>query len=72
MIDAINNENETPIMLACKLKRQDFCNLLIDNKADLEIADKNGDTIYHYIGLYSLSNVNVDTIICKKNIFLFK
>lgn len=67
LINIVNHNNETAIILASKLKNQDYCNMLIDYDADLDICDCYGNSIYHYIGLYCLSNINIDTISDKKN-----
>lgn len=67
LIDSINYNNETALILASKLQNQDYCNMLIDYGADLDICDCYGNSIYHYIGLYCLSGINIDTISDKKN-----
>ena len=67
LLDDVNNNNETALILASKIQNQNYCNMLIDYGANLDICDCYGNSIYHYIGLYCLSNVNIDTISDKKN-----
>lgn len=62
LVNEINGDHETPLMLACKLKKQDFCNILINIGADMNCCDTMGNTIYHYICLYGLSDVKVNNI----------
>jgi ankyrin repeat protein len=59
IINYVNNEHETPILLACKLKKTDMINLLLKNGSDNTITDNDGNSIYHYISLYSLHDVEI-------------
>lgn len=62
LINMKNNDGETPLILASKMKRQDICNVLIHNKSDIYISDKNGNTIFHYICLFNLTQIYITTI----------
>jgi hypothetical protein len=59
MINCINNEHETAIVLACKLQKVDIVNLLLNCEADKTIYDCDGNSIYHYIGLNNLKDVRI-------------
>lgn len=56
-INEQNNEGETPIVLAARLKHSDMCNELLYRNADATIADNHGNTIDHYICLHSLVSI---------------
>lgn len=71
VINEKNKNNETPVLLACKLKKQECCNILINNGADITIPDENENTLYHYISLYGLSKINVDALPEIRNQFGF-
>jgi ankyrin repeat protein len=49
IINSCNKYGETPIMVACKNKHENVFYLLKNIGADLNIKDKYGNTIYHYI-----------------------
>jgi hypothetical protein len=51
LINDINDNKETPIMAACKNKCEDIYYLLKGVNADLNIVDKFGNTLEHYICL---------------------
>ena len=53
-INLINDDNETPILLASKLKYTDIINFLYDNKCELNHLDNFNNNIYNYIILYGL------------------
>jgi hypothetical protein len=59
MLEKVNNKNETPLLLACKLKKSDMCNILLKNGSNLDVKDIEGNTIYHYISLYRLDIGNI-------------
>lgn len=62
LIDEYNKMYDTPLLLACKLKREDMCNLLIRYGADKNIKDIYGNTLKHYICLYCMSDIEIDDI----------
>lgn len=68
LITIVNRTHETPLLLACKLRKQELCNVLIDNGADTDTADHFGNTIYHYIGMYGLDKINIKYVANKKNL----
>jgi len=53
-INLINDDNETPILLASKLKYTDIINFLYDNHCELNHLDNFNNNIYNYIILYGL------------------
>ena len=67
LMDKRNNNNETALILACKMKKQDHCNILINYGANTELCDNFGNSLYHYIALYGLSLIKIDTIRENKN-----
>jgi len=67
LINMKNQDGETPLLLASKMLKQDCCNLLIHNGADISISDNNGNTIFHYICLYNLTQIDVESIPENKN-----
>lgn len=44
----IENENETPLAAACRMGHLDIVNLLLENRADVDISDENGWTPLHW------------------------
>ena len=76
-INLINDNNETPILLASKLKFTDIINFLFDNKCDLNHLDNFNNNIYNYIILYGLKvkfnlpKENHNNIFNKNNIDYF-
>lgn len=58
LINCQNNDGETPLILATKLKKQDMCNILITKHADITIADNHGNLLDHYMCLYNLTQIN--------------
>ena len=44
-----------------------MCNILINSGANINTIDNNGNTIGHYICLYNLANIKVNSIIDVKN-----
>lgn len=53
-INLINDNNETPIILAAKLKYNDIINFLYDNNCNLTHLDNYNNNVYNYIILYGL------------------
>jgi hypothetical protein len=51
LINNVNNNNETPIMISCKNKCEDIYYLLKGIGADLNVLDMFGNTLEHYICL---------------------
>ena len=47
-VNATNKKNENALILACKNKKEDVINVLLDAGADPNIADADGDTYLHY------------------------
>jgi ankyrin repeat protein len=62
LINMKNQDGETPLLLASKMLKQDCCNLLIHNGADIRICDNDGNTIFHYICLYNLTQIDITSI----------
>lgn len=60
ILDIRNSQLETPIILATKLQKENFINLLIQNGADVNIADSNGNTVSHYVCQFGLSKVKIN------------
>jgi hypothetical protein len=56
LLNKVNNDGNTPIMLALKLKRFDMMEILIREKADVTICDKIGNSVLHYIKLFDIPN----------------
>jgi ankyrin repeat protein len=67
LIDKINNLNETPVLIACKLGAEDIFFLLKSLNVNLTIDDDYGNSVYHYICLNSM--VIGSVIVNKPNIF---
>lgn len=67
IINEVNNNHETALVLACKLKRTEMCNILLNYHADVNISDDEGNCIYHYICMYHLSEVHIEHIPETKN-----
>ena len=44
---AIKSSGETPLMAAVRLKARDIVDMLISQRADLDIKDRNGETALH-------------------------
>lgn len=68
LIEYLNNElnieyldifNNNALILAIKNKNQDLANELIKAKANINILDINGNSIYHFIALYNLKNIDI-------------
>ena len=51
------NKN-TALLLAIKNKNQEIANELIKYNANLEVLDIHNNSIFHYIALYNLNNIN--------------
>lgn len=56
-LKTLNNKHEIPLMIACKLKKTDMFNILIDH-SDESTIDEYGNTIDHYITLYGQFDMN--------------
>lgn len=58
-IDFLDIYNNNALLLAIKNKNQELANELIKAKANINIIDINGNSIYHYIALYNLKNIDI-------------
>lgn len=58
-IEYLDIYNNNALMLAIKNKNQDLANELIKAKANINISDINGNSIYHFIALYNLKNIDI-------------
>jgi len=56
LLNKVNSDGNTPIMLALKLKRHDMMEILIRENADITICDKIGNSVLHYIKLFDIPN----------------
>lgn len=68
ILDNVNKECETPLMLACKLKKIDMIQILIKNNANIGIKDIYENNIFHYISMYRL-NLNMKEVDLNEHIF---
>lgn len=66
-IEYLDDYGNTGLLLALKNKNQDLANELIENGANIEICDINGNSVYHFIALYNLKNVNIQNYQNTKN-----
>lgn len=53
------NDN-TALLLAIKNKQQKIANELIINKANIDVVDNKNNSIFYYIALYNLNNININ------------
>lgn len=53
------NDN-TALLLAIKNKQQNIANDLIINNADIEVVDNKNNSIFYYIALYNLNNIEIN------------
>jgi hypothetical protein len=56
IINHLNKKNETPLHIACKIGDKDITSLLLDNGADPNLKDENGDTPLHVLSKISKDN----------------
>jgi hypothetical protein len=49
LINMPNNNSEYPIMIACKNKQEDIFYIMKKHLANLDVKDKYGNTVYHYV-----------------------
>ena len=67
MINLKTNYNETPIILAAKLKNVKMVNYLNKMKCKMDCVDEFGNSCYHYVALNHLKiDFNIDTTIINK------
>jgi ankyrin repeat protein len=64
LLNVINDNEDTPILFACKNKNIEIINTLASYKCDLSKVDKFENSIYHYISLYKLKT-NIKSLNCK-------
>lgn len=57
LINEKNKANDTPIILAGKLRKANMCNLLLHYRANTSISDNDGNLLEHYISLGGLADV---------------
>lgn len=57
IIDLLNDNKESPIILAAKNKNINIINFLYQRHCDLNIQDMYGNYIFHYIALYGLKTI---------------
>lgn len=62
IINEKNNNGETPLLLASRLQKQNICNVLLRLGADIQQNDNNGNTVFHYICLYNLNQIEINSI----------
>ena len=53
-INLINDDGNTPVLLASKLKLSNIINFLYDNNCNMDVFDKFNNNVYNYIILYGL------------------
>ena len=53
------NDN-TALLLAIKNKQQNIANDLIINNANIEVVDNKNNSIFYYIALYNLNNIEIN------------
>ena len=67
MINLKTNYNETPIILAAKLKNVKMVNYLNKMKCKMDCIDEFGNSCYHYVALNNLKvDFNIDRTIINK------
>lgn len=54
LINKQNNDKDTPLMLALKLRKINMCYILLSNQCDINIKDKYENSIFHYMNLYNV------------------
>ena len=70
LINLQNKSYETPLIISAKNKQEDYIYFLKGIKADMNISDLYGNTVYHYICLNELCiGMAIDN---KENIFGYK
>ena len=52
--------NNTALLLAIKNKQQNIANDLIINNANIEVVDNKYNSIFYYIALYNLNNIEIN------------
>lgn len=52
--------NNTALLLAIKNKQQNIANDLIINNANIEVVDNKNNSIFYYIALYNLNNIEIN------------
>ncbi len=56
-IDSKNSGQETPLMLACMAQNEEAALVLLEEGADVSMADSQGRAVMHYIDLHRLERV---------------